>query len=74
VENGVTLEWAPDGRHFLTATIAPRLRVDNGLHLYRRARVRSGRAHVCVLRSFWQPRPRLQCASEPPAAALRFPT
>ena len=38
VENGVTLEWAPDGRHFLTATIAPRLRVDNGFHLYRRPR------------------------------------
>jgi len=48
----VTLDWAPDGRHFLTATIAPRLRVDNGLHLYRRARARSSRAHVRMLRSF----------------------
>ena len=31
----MTLEWAPDGRLFLTATVAPRLRVDNGFHLYR---------------------------------------
>ena len=31
----MTLEWAPDGRLFMTATIAPRLRVDNGFHLYR---------------------------------------
>jgi len=66
----VTLEWAPDGRHFLTATIAPRLRVDNGLHLYRRARTRSGRAHVCTPRSLWQPRPPDSISpAHPPAAA-----
>ena len=35
-ENGVTLEWSPDGRHLLTATVAPRLRVDNGFQIYRR--------------------------------------
>jgi len=34
-ENGVTCDWSPDGRHLLTATIAPRLRVDNGLQIYR---------------------------------------
>lgn len=33
--NGVTCEWAPDGRHFLTATLAPRLRVDNGFQIFR---------------------------------------
>jgi len=33
--NGVTLEWAPDGRHLLTATLAPRLRVDNAFYVYR---------------------------------------
>ena len=66
----MTLEWAPDGRHFLTATIAPRLRVDNGLHLYRRARTRSGRAHVCTPRSLWQPRPPDSISpAHPPAAA-----
>lgn len=25
------LQWSPDGAHFVTATTAPRLRVDNGL-------------------------------------------
>lgn len=27
----VSAEWAPDGRHFMTASLAPRMRVDNGL-------------------------------------------
>lgn len=31
----VTCDWAPDGRHFLTATVAPRLRVDNGYQIWR---------------------------------------
>jgi uncharacterized protein with WD repeat len=35
VENGVTCSWAPDGRHFLTATVAPRLRVDNAFYVYK---------------------------------------
>ena len=34
-ENGVSLEWSPDGRHLLTATTAPRLRVDNGYQMYK---------------------------------------
>lgn len=35
VTNGVTMEWAPDGRHLMTATLAPRLRVDNAIYLFR---------------------------------------
>ncbi|KAF1928980.1 translation initiation factor eIF-2A [Didymella exigua CBS 183.55] len=27
-------EWSPDGRHILTATTSPRLRVDNGIRIY----------------------------------------
>ena len=27
-------EWSPDGKHILTATTSPRLRVDNGLRIY----------------------------------------
>ena len=34
-ENGVSLDWSPDGRHLLTATTAPRLRVDNGYQMYK---------------------------------------
>lgn len=30
----VSCEWAPDGRHLLTATTAPRLRVDNNLKVF----------------------------------------
>jgi uncharacterized protein with WD repeat len=35
VNNGVSMEWGPDGRHLMTATLAPRLRVDNGFCIYR---------------------------------------
>ena len=34
-ENGVTLEWSPDGRYILCATVAPRLRVDNGFQIFK---------------------------------------
>lgn len=27
-------EWAPDGRHFITATTAPRLRTSNGFRIW----------------------------------------
>jgi len=31
----VSAEWAPDGRHFLTSVLAPRMRVDNGASIWR---------------------------------------
>lgn len=31
----VHCEWAPDGRHILTSTVSPRLRVDNGYKLWK---------------------------------------
>lgn len=31
----VSAEWAPDGRHLLTAVLSPRMRVDNGLFVWR---------------------------------------
>jgi translation initiation factor 2A len=34
-ENGVTLQWSPCGRHVLAATVAPRLRVDNGIQVFK---------------------------------------
>lgn len=30
----VSAEWAPDGRHLMTAVLAPRMRVDNGLRVW----------------------------------------
>ncbi|XKL62803.1 hypothetical protein PGB90_002636 [Kerria lacca] len=32
--NILLLQWSPDGVHFVTATTAPRLRVDNGFKIY----------------------------------------
>ncbi|CAJ0585877.1 unnamed protein product, partial [Mesorhabditis spiculigera] len=34
VPNTTYFEWAPDGRHFLTATTTPRLRIDNNYRLW----------------------------------------
>ena len=32
--NASVCEWSPDGKHFLTATTSPRLRVDNGVRIW----------------------------------------
>ncbi len=32
--NASVCEWSPDGKHILTATTSPRLRVDNGLRIW----------------------------------------
>ena len=32
--NASVCEWAPDGKHILTATTSPRLRVDNGIRIW----------------------------------------
>jgi len=32
--NTSVCEWSPDGKHILTATTSPRLRVDNGIKIY----------------------------------------
>ena len=38
--NATACHWSPDGKHILTATTSPRLRVDNGFpHLARRRRI-----------------------------------
>ncbi|GMR32446.1 hypothetical protein PMAYCL1PPCAC_02641, partial [Pristionchus mayeri] len=34
VPNTTSLEWAPDGQHFMTATTCPRLRIDNCYRLW----------------------------------------
>lgn len=33
-KNPTMCEWSPDGKHILTATTSPRLRVDNGIRIY----------------------------------------
>lgn len=34
-ENGVSLAWSPCGRYVMAATVAPRLRVDNGVQVFK---------------------------------------
>jgi translation initiation factor 2A len=34
VPNTTYFSWAPDGQHFVTATTAPRLRIDNGYRIW----------------------------------------
>lgn len=34
-ENGVSLAWSPCGRYVMAATVAPRLRVDNGIQVFK---------------------------------------
>lgn len=55
-ENGVTLEWSPCGRYILAATIAPRLRVDNGIQLFKYDGTLVARSKMDVLyQAAWQP-------------------
>jgi len=35
--NASVCEWSPDGKHILTATLSPRLRVDNGVRIWHAA-------------------------------------
>ncbi|KAA6416608.1 MAG: eukaryotic translation initiation factor 2A-like [Trebouxia sp. A1-2] len=55
----VTCDWAPDGRHFLTATVAPRLNVDNGYQIWRYTgeKVLDKREDKGLLEASWQPAP-----------------
>ena len=58
VENGVTCGWAPDGRHFITATTAPRLRVDNALCVYKyNGLLLHKREFFMLLDATWVPAP-----------------
>lgn len=55
-ENGVTLEWSPCGRYVLAATVAPRLRVDNGFQVFKYDGTLMARAKRPVLfQASWQP-------------------
>lgn len=58
VENGVSAEWAPDGRTLLVATVTPRLRVDNGLRLIKYdGTLLASRPYPVLLDARWRPTP-----------------
>ena len=56
--NASVCEWSPDGKHILTATTSPRLRVDNGIRIWHAGGKLTYNEdlnelyHVC-----WRPRP-----------------
>ena len=55
-ENGVTLSWSPDGRYVLAATIAPRLRVDNGFQVFKYNGIMvTKQAKQVLLEAVWVP-------------------
>lgn len=64
----VTSSWSPDGRHYLAATTAPRMRVDNKIVMYDYCG-----QHLCavpfgeLLLAGWRPRPRGAFQDRPPS-------
>lgn len=60
--------WAPDGRHFLSATTAPRMRVDNKIIIYDYCGKDLGRMQFDeLLWAGWRPRPRGTFQDRPPS-------
>lgn len=63
----VTCGWAPDGRHFLTATTAPRMRVDNKIELFDYCGSYYAKLEFDELMlAGWRPRPRGAFQDRPP--------
>jgi len=54
--NGVSLQWSPCGRYVLAATTAPRLRVDNGVQIFKYTGALVGEVKFPVLyEAVWKP-------------------
>ncbi|CAJ1397767.1 unnamed protein product [Effrenium voratum] len=63
----VVCGWAPDGRHFLTATTAPRMRVDNKIEVFDYLGSGLGKIEFEeLLLAGWRPRPRGAFQDRPP--------
>lgn len=55
-ENGVALEWSPDGQRVLVSTTVPRLRVDNGIKVIRADGCLLGqKAYPVLMQATWRP-------------------
>jgi len=60
--------WAPDGRHFLTATTAPRMRVDNKIEIFDYCGSHFSKLEFDeLLFAGWRPRPRGAFQDRPPS-------
>lgn len=64
----VVCGWAPDGRHFLTATTAPRMRVDNKIEIFDYVgSLLAKLEYEDLLLAGWRPRPRGAYQDRPPS-------
>lgn len=64
----VVCGWAPDGRHFLTATTAPRMRVDNKIQIFDYCGSHLANLQFDeLLLAGWRPRPRGAFQDRPPS-------
>eukprot|EP00933_Yihiella_yeosuensis_P078103 TRINITY_DN8920_c4_g1_i1.p1 TRINITY_DN8920_c4_g1~~TRINITY_DN8920_c4_g1_i1.p1 ORF type:complete len:626 (+),score=147.33 TRINITY_DN8920_c4_g1_i1:194-2071(+) len=64
----VVCGWAPDGRHFLTATTHPRMRVDNKIQIFDYVGKPLGTLRYDeLLLAGWRPRPRGAFQDRPPS-------
>jgi translation initiation factor 2A len=67
--------WGPDGRHFLAATTAPRMRVDNKIEIYDYCANRLGSMPFEeLLWAGWRPRPRGAFQDRPPTPGRQGPS
>ncbi|TKA78978.1 hypothetical protein B0A55_02556 [Friedmanniomyces simplex] len=65
--NTSSCEWSPDGRHILTATTSPRLRVDNGIRIWHVAGgLMYNEEFVELYHVVWRPQSTLQHPLENP--------
>ncbi|CAK4033593.1 Eukaryotic translation initiation factor 2A [Lecanosticta acicola] len=72
--NASICEWSPDGKHILTATTSPRLRVDNGIRIWH---VGGGLMYNEDMHELyhvvWRPQPATQNAPEDPLHPVPTP-
>jgi len=67
--------WSPDGRHFLTATTHPRMRVDNKIEIYDYCANQLGvLPFEELLWAGWRPRPRGAFQDRPPSPGRQGPS
>jgi translation initiation factor 2A len=75
MECAVVSGWAPDGRHFLTGTTAPRMRVDNKIEIYDYcANKLADMPFEELLLAGWRPRPRGAFQDRPPSPDRQGPS
>lgn len=73
----VHTSWAPDGRHFMGATTAPRMRVDNKIEIFDYCGNKLGSMpfpDAELSMASWRPRPRGMFEDRPPSPGRQAPS